>query len=206
METDDQFIIQPGILSPEKDYTAFVAVYERIKEAGDLQNLFWGKPNSESMSFLDFYGMFSTMAANVCAVMIRGSDLLGVITIHDIFMHEGEIYRCYAGIWVVPELRRGDRSLYMIRQAIAYLHASLKVKYVYAITPWQHVMNMLSQSGMNSTGFLPEYHIINNEYVDVEIFYSENSQIQHMVMNGLMDMGWGSRDITSWDASIFEDG
>ena len=95
-------------------------------------------------------------------------EVAGIATIFSVLDHQ----RCNFGGWIEPKWR-GHYGAAMCRQSIGFIHRELRIKHVFAATPWRSGRNICERAGMRQLAELPGYYARNGEDVDVSIYWSE---------------------------------
>lgn len=174
METLDKLVINPLILDPEVHSTWFVFLYHRLVDTKNLRTFFWDT-GEEDISLAKFFDIYRR-GSNKYIVWIQLEDeLVGFLTIKS-----GSLHKCFIGIWIEPKWR-GHNTVHIARQLIHFIHTSLKIKHIYAVSPWNAVSQLAVKTGLLSIGVIPGFCMFNGKERDAEMFHSDASSWTHYV-------------------------
>lgn len=184
MEGFFQLVINPVVLDATANWDQFLSIYNRLCDSGNLETLYWeSEGNFPFPRFLDMY----KPGTNNYIIKLNAfhSDLnhefMGFVTINGFTSY----HKCFAGIWLEPKWR-GRNSYHIGRQALAFVHGTLKIKNVFAITPWHAAKEFLLKVGMKPIGEIPGYYHKENDRSFAEIFHSEKEIYRYRFTQDLM--------------------
>ena len=174
MESLDQLVITPIILDPEIHSSQFVFLFDRLVATRSLRAFFWDMPEQD-ISLAKFFETYRRGNGKYVVWIELFNELVGFFTIEAKGTH-----KCFIGVWIEPRWR-GHNTVHIARQMMHFIHTQLKIKHVYAISPWNAVSQLISRTCGGSVGVIPGFCLFNGKERDVEVFHSDaSSWIQYV--------------------------
>ena len=155
-----------------------IYLYNRLVDTNSIKGLYWDRESSEPLSLAKFFEMYKSAGGKFIIWIQLKDELVGVASISTANLH-----KCYLSAWAEPRWR-GPNMVYIGRQVIQYIHETIQIKQIYAMTPWNAAAQLFSKIGVPSIAMIPKLCVINGRERDVEIFHSDGSKwTQHVTMS-----------------------
>jgi RimJ/RimL family protein N-acetyltransferase len=191
-----RFIVSVLPLSVEHHPDILLYIYNRMRGRG-LASFFWDR--QKEMPFAHFLRFFSSDEGRALLAIAHHNNIVGAVSLSDFC----DSYRAQIGFWLDPRYR-GINSHLIGKQGLAYLHGTIGLENLYAMTPWFHAKQYAYRIGMQSVAEIPDYAKWGNRVMDVEVFRSNKSLRRQQHYEELINMGYMEKTAKQAVAEIYD--